>query len=127
MPPHVLLGANIQIIGVIDWEFSYAASAEFSAASPWWLLLEQPEYWPDEGHHKLWTLKRGTRVLGPMQESWESGGFLVSHAARRNFAFDMTFWQETDERFFGPAESPEVSWKMAVKLVYKKEKKNVKA
>ncbi|RAK94604.1 hypothetical protein BO79DRAFT_134428, partial [Aspergillus costaricaensis CBS 115574] len=47
MPPHVLLTANMQIVGVTDWEFSYAAPAEFSAASPWWLLLEQPEYWPD--------------------------------------------------------------------------------
>ena len=46
-PSNILLDANLQIVGVIDWEFAYAAPAEFSSAPPWWLLLEQPEYWPD--------------------------------------------------------------------------------
>lgn len=43
----MLLNADLEVVGVIDWEFTYAAPAEFSSAPPWWLLLEQPEYWPD--------------------------------------------------------------------------------
>jgi hypothetical protein len=35
----------MQIVGVVDWVFTYAAPAEFSYASPWWLLIEKPEYW----------------------------------------------------------------------------------
>ncbi|PWY78768.1 hypothetical protein BO83DRAFT_435393 [Aspergillus eucalypticola CBS 122712] len=76
MPPHVLLSANMQIVGVTDWEFSYAAPAEFSAAS-------------------------------------QSG----------YFSNNQSIGQMEIERFFGPAESPEVSWKMTVKLVYEKQKK----
>jgi hypothetical protein len=43
-PSNVLLNAVLQVVGVIDWEFTYASPAEFSSAPPWWLLLEQPEY-----------------------------------------------------------------------------------
>lgn len=43
----MLLSKDLQIVGVIDWEFTYAAPTEFSSAPPWWLLVEQPEYWPD--------------------------------------------------------------------------------
>ncbi|KAK9440300.1 Protein kinase-like domain protein [Metarhizium brunneum] len=44
-PSNILLDANLQIVAVIDWEFSYAAPSEFTFAPPWWLLIEQPEYW----------------------------------------------------------------------------------
>lgn len=30
----------------MDWEFTYAAPAEFSYAPPRWLLIESPEFWP---------------------------------------------------------------------------------
>ncbi|KAJ5216829.1 hypothetical protein N7468_009837 [Penicillium chermesinum] len=45
-PSNVLVDEHLQIVGVVDWEFTYAAPVEFSQAPPWWLLLEQPEYWP---------------------------------------------------------------------------------
>ncbi|PWY83433.1 phosphotransferase family protein [Aspergillus heteromorphus CBS 117.55] len=44
-PANVLV-KDSQIVGVLDWEFTYAAPAEFSCAPPWWLLIEKPEYWP---------------------------------------------------------------------------------
>lgn len=28
--------------GIIDWEFCYAAPAQFAGSIPWWLLLERP-------------------------------------------------------------------------------------
>ncbi|TWU72580.1 hypothetical protein ED733_002516 [Metarhizium rileyi] len=41
------LRPTASIVGVIDWEFSYAAPNEFTFAPPWRLLLEQPEYWTE--------------------------------------------------------------------------------
>ncbi|KAM5347249.1 hypothetical protein ACJ41O_010254 [Fusarium nematophilum] len=42
-PSNVLIDKDL---GVIDWEFSYAAPVQFSSDPPWWLLLKSPEYWP---------------------------------------------------------------------------------
>ncbi|KAF9784254.1 hypothetical protein IL306_007722 [Fusarium sp. DS 682] len=49
-PANVLLDKNLRVVGVIDWEFAYAAPPQFSSDPPWWLLLEEPEYWPG-GYH----------------------------------------------------------------------------
>ncbi len=35
----------MRVVGVIDWEFSYAAPAKFSFDPPGWLLPEEPDYW----------------------------------------------------------------------------------
>ncbi|OGM39468.1 hypothetical protein ABOM_011926 [Aspergillus bombycis] len=104
-----------KVVGVIDWEFTYAAPVEFSHAPPWWLLLEQPEYWPDgiEAWTKAFETRLDTflevltereetalqqgrlrgeqRLSGPMKQSWVNGDFWVTNAARKNFAFDTTF------------------------------------
>ncbi|KAJ5730854.1 uncharacterized protein N7483_005362 [Penicillium malachiteum] len=130
-PSNILINDDLQIVGVVDWEFTYAAPVEFSHAPPWWLLLEQLEYWPDgivawtevyELHLKTFLsvlreqesvaidrgiLKDEQRLSGPMQQSWESGDFLVVYAARKSFAFDAVFWKKIDGRFFGPGTSSE--------------------
>lgn len=36
--PNILLDDDMNIVAVIDWEFTYSP--------PWWLLLEMPEEWP---------------------------------------------------------------------------------
>ncbi|KAF5685182.1 phosphotransferase family [Fusarium globosum] len=51
-PSSVLVGKDLKVVGVIDWEFAYAAPSEFSFDPPWWLLLKYPEYWP--GGYKEW-------------------------------------------------------------------------
>lgn len=43
-PSNVLVNKSLQIVGVIDWEFTYVAPVELFHAPPWWLLLEQPVY-----------------------------------------------------------------------------------
>ena len=45
-PANVLANSqcNYRAVGVIDWEFSYAAPAEFAYSPPSLLLLERPEY-----------------------------------------------------------------------------------
>ncbi|OAA62795.1 phosphotransferase family protein [Niveomyces insectorum RCEF 264] len=44
-PSNVLLDKDCNVVGVVDWEFSYAAPADFACAPPWWLLLTMPEEW----------------------------------------------------------------------------------
>lgn len=46
-PANVLLDKDLRVVGVIDWEFAYAAPAQCSFDPPWWLLLLEPEYWTD--------------------------------------------------------------------------------
>lgn len=50
-PSNVLLDKDLNVVGVIDWEFAYAAPAQFSFDPPWWLLLEEPDWWAD-GHRE---------------------------------------------------------------------------
>lgn len=51
-PVNVLLDKDLKVVSVIDWEFAYAAPAQFSHDPPWWLLLEEPECWP--GGYQAW-------------------------------------------------------------------------
>ncbi|OQD86719.1 hypothetical protein PENANT_c007G09858 [Penicillium antarcticum] len=126
-PANVLADSRMEykICGAIDWEFSYAAPADFVYAPPCWLLLERPEYW-DLGLNdwtrvygqrlEVWLeelvmredadIARGSigeenRLSGLMRESWENGDFWVSYAARRSWAFDLVYWARIDRRFFG--------------------------
>lgn len=146
-PSNVLINEDLQIVGVVDWEFTYAAQVEFSHAPPWWLLLEQPEYWPDgiEAWAEVYEsrlqtflkvlceqenvaigrgrLKDEQRLSRPMQQSWESGDFWVTYAARKNFAFDAVFWKKLDGRFFGPGTSTEDDrWKERMNLLTEDER-----
>jgi aminoglycoside phosphotransferase (APT) family kinase protein len=44
-PHNILIDADLNIVGVIDWEWAYFAPASFAHDPPWWLLLGRPEYW----------------------------------------------------------------------------------
>ncbi|EED11693.1 hypothetical protein TSTA_108770 [Talaromyces stipitatus ATCC 10500] len=114
-----------QVVGAIDWEYTYSAPLEFVYSAPFWLLLELPEYWPEglddwtniyetrlvtflrvlEEREKV-ALERGLlaeeqRLSTYMRDSWESGDFWVNYAARKSWAFDMIYWAKIDRRFFG--------------------------
>ncbi|KGO66665.1 Aminoglycoside phosphotransferase [Penicillium italicum] len=128
-PGNVLVDVDLNIAGVVDWEFTYTAPVEFTQAPPWWLLLEKPEYWPKglddwciEYEKRLQTfleamidceeeairkeqLVGSQRLSSAMRRSWESGDFWIMYAARNNFAFDAIYWQKIDQRFFGPTTS----------------------
>lgn len=143
-PSNILLDANHQIVAVIDWEFSYAAPNEFTFAPPWWLLLEQPEYWEEglddwaevyktrlpvfleamteaeDDYIASGQLREDQRLSGKMRESWASGDFWTVYAARKNFAFDSVYWKKLDARFFGPVDGaggPEDAWKERLGLL----------
>ncbi|KAJ6184710.1 hypothetical protein N7519_006011 [Penicillium mononematosum] len=126
-PANVLANSDFgyKISGAIDWEFAYAAPLEFVYSPPCWLLLERPEYceegiddWERVYESRLGVflqelrvredvdIRRGVigeenRLSGHMRESWDNGGFWVSYAARRSWAFDIIYWARIDQRFFG--------------------------
>ena len=129
-PSNVLIDKDVHFASVIDWEFAYAAPAQFSADPPWWLILRHPEYWPDgydawletyeprlefflkileEEEQKLRNASPGETSDGPalserMRQSWEDKTWMISYAARRSYALDFLYWRFLDSRFFGPNE-----------------------
>ncbi|KAJ0164983.1 hypothetical protein CTA2_12687 [Colletotrichum tanaceti] len=144
-PANVLVNDNNSVLGVIDWEFAYAALTQFILDSPWWLLLDKPEAW--DGSIEEWTsiyevrlqawlraLEEAERELEPgsfllsayMRESWETGRFWLDYAAMRSWAFDTVYWTYLDERFFGERGEAGVRagelWKTRVHLLSEEER-----
>lgn len=130
---------------LIDWEFTYAAPAQFALDPPWWLLFETPEMWKPggvgewskayESQLEIWlkamedqedgaAFLDGLPLSAYMRDSWETGRFWLNYAARKSWAFDAVFWAFLDERFFGPRD-PEVSdkelWKTRLHLLGQEE------
>ncbi|KAF9886741.1 hypothetical protein FE257_011118 [Aspergillus nanangensis] len=148
-PANVLINKEKNIVGIVDFEFTYAAPVEFSFAPPWWLLLKRPEYWPDglEDWTKLFDRRLQTflkamvqceddaiekgrlsekdRLSGPMRESWDSGDFWILYAVLRNFAFDLVYWHKIDHRFFGPSDNVEDAWRQRLDLLDDTEKEEM--
>ncbi|KAL4901175.1 hypothetical protein BDW74DRAFT_187830 [Aspergillus multicolor] len=149
-PANVLINENLEIFGVVDWEFSYAAPVEFSHAPPWWLLLDPPEYWREgldawsetyDKRLKIFlkvlekcentAIERGRlsedqRLSGHMRRSWDTGDFWVAYAARKPFAFDFIFWKKLDTRFFGPGTiSDEDRWTERIDLLDERGKEDM--
>ncbi|OBT87797.1 hypothetical protein VE02_03113 [Pseudogymnoascus sp. 03VT05] len=130
-PSNVLVDKDDCVVGVIDWEFAYAAPEQFTFDPPWWLLLTSPDYW-DDGYGsfmetyepRLATFLRvleaeekkmrdssrdvgggGKVVLSEqMRRGWESKTWMISLAARNSWAFDFLFWRFLDGKFFGENE-----------------------
>ncbi|KAF4471880.1 Phosphotransferase [Fusarium albosuccineum] len=123
-PANLLLNQDDDVIAAIDWEFTYAAPAQFSLDPPWWLLLEVPEMWSAgiddwasvyDVRLKTWLLAMEDvegeaadvlpfKLSSYMRESWVSGRFWINYASRKSWAFDTIFWKYLDERFFGSRE-----------------------
>ncbi|KAK7979941.1 Isopenicillin N epimerase component 2 [Apiospora arundinis] len=114
-PANILLDENLRVVGVIDWEFAYAAPAQFSYDPPWWLLLREPEEWL-ESNPRLWLKAYEPRLqiflralegeekkmMMRMRESWEKQTWMINYAARNSWAFDFIWWKFLDESYFGP-------------------------
>ncbi|ELR07249.1 hypothetical protein GMDG_08320 [Pseudogymnoascus destructans 20631-21] len=129
-PSNVLIDKDLCVVGVIDWEFAYAAPEQFSFDPPWWLLLKSPEYWPSgytpwmeayeprletslrvlEGEETK--IRASSEIAGGMaslslslsqrmRKSWESKTWMINYAARNSWAFDFIFWRFLDARYFG--------------------------
>lgn len=127
-PGNVLVDPSVlaKVTGVVDWEFSYAAPAEFTYAAPWWLLLDRPESW-DEDLDRFLTifmprfhtfikvlqdceavkledgsLEESQRISPIMAKSLDNGLFWFCLALRHGAMFDDIYWKFIDQKFFGP-------------------------
>lgn len=143
-PSNVLINENDQVLGAIDWEFSYVGPTQFILDSPWWLLLDVPEMWADgvedwasvyERHLKTWlaAMEEVENCVGPgafllsayMRDSWRTGRFWLNYAARRSWAFDTIYWKYLDKSFFGAQDEDvptEELWKTRVHLLNEEER-----
>jgi hypothetical protein len=112
-------------VGVIDWEFTYAAPVKFSYAPPWWLLIKRPEYWKkgievwletcSKGLETFHTAMKGRecfvivevwltedqRLSDHMLQRSGNGDSWLMYAAKDSFAFDEIYWPMIDRPFFG--------------------------
>ncbi|KAG8417450.1 hypothetical protein J3458_004957 [Metarhizium acridum] len=139
---NILLTESDDIAALIDWEFTYAAPTQFILDPPWWLLIEAAEMW--SAGMDDWVNTYGVRLKTwlvalekaeanttesshwpqplsrYMRESWETGRFFLSYAARKSWAFDAMYWKFLDERFFGARGDDIVKsglWKTRVHLL----------
>ncbi|KAL9102616.1 MAG: hypothetical protein Q9163_002260 [Psora crenata] len=124
-PTNVLVNEDFKIVGVIDWEFTYAAPADFAYDPPWWLLLDPPELWSaglsdwiityeprlrtflrlleirEEAAIQRGTLNHSQKLSQHMRESWESGRFWAHYGAQKSWALDAVFWTHIDPKYSG--------------------------
>lgn len=144
---NLLMDKADNIISAIDWEFTYAAPAQFILDPPWWLLLDRAESW--EKGMDDWKSIYETRLITwlvamkqaeddmdepqplpfplttYMMESWQTGRFWLNYGARKSWAFDAMYWKHLDERFFGERESRIQKgdlWKTRVHLLTEQER-----
>ena len=140
-PAHILLDENENITGFIDWEFSYAAPADFTYAPPYWLVLGKPHQWQEglddwtrnyekclgcflaavreceDEWIRLQRLDAGQRLSTRMRESWETGRFWVVYAAMHHFGFDLIFRERLDKMFFGSESNWDADWERRILLL----------
>ncbi|KAI0192764.1 phosphotransferase family protein [Astrocystis sublimbata] len=81
-PSNILIDKDLQVVGIIDWEFAYVAPALFAFDPPWWLLLRLPECF--DGKYKAWMkaykprLETFLRLLEVEEEKMQASPELVS-------------------------------------------------
>ncbi|RAL02216.1 phosphotransferase family protein [Aspergillus ibericus CBS 121593] len=128
-PSNILIDLDttrgFRVSGVIDWEFTYTAPAEFIQVAPWWLLLQSLEDWEGDLNEflirytpRLHTflevlsdcenklieqhlLSESQRLSPRMALSMETGLFWVCLAARYSSMFDEIYWSFIDQRYHG--------------------------
>ncbi|KAI9369573.1 hypothetical protein BJX61DRAFT_545467 [Aspergillus egyptiacus] len=131
-PSNVLVSlSDLRVSAVIDWEFTYAAPAEFTYVAPWWLLLQSPEDWEADLNEFLTRynpklrvflealeerentlieqniLSESQRLSLRMRQSVENGLFWICLAARYSSMFDEIYWTFVEQQYYGTFTSSE--------------------
>ncbi|PYH89361.1 hypothetical protein BO71DRAFT_281666, partial [Aspergillus ellipticus CBS 707.79] len=119
---------TLQVVAVIDWEFSYAAPASFAGSIPSWLLLRQPHTLVNDlgrdGFLDLFLPKAeilleelekreslngvydsGKRLSVRMRQSIRDRSAWFFLACRVGYAVDLLYWELLDEFCWGTRES----------------------
>ncbi|PWY75252.1 hypothetical protein BO94DRAFT_627266 [Aspergillus sclerotioniger CBS 115572] len=127
-PGNVLVNDSFQITGVIDWEFCYAAPAQFAGSIPWWLLLERPhriiynsgvdtffdQYLPkadvflqclEQKEAEQGIPSSHDRLSARMRQSIRDRSAWFNLACRMVPSVDMIYWDLVDEYCWGSSET----------------------
>ncbi|KAK2813725.1 hypothetical protein FQN50_000123 [Emmonsiellopsis sp. PD_5] len=129
-PSNMLVDENLNVVAVIDWEFTYAAPCEYTCTPPWWLLLETPEDWTsgitdwknnyeprldiflramkrqEDISIRNGVLSESQRLSDQMRENWDNGNFWLCYGMRKSWALDIV-WPYLDRKLFGGNEALE--------------------
>ena len=131
-PTNVIVDRDLNVQGVMDWEYCYAAPVEFTYCPPWWLLLTHPDDWQDGDmddfleqympRYRLYMealraeedemiaegeLVEHQRLSTKMGPSLDSGQFWFCLAATSSFGFDDIYWKFIDPLCYGKITSVE--------------------
>lgn len=127
-PSNVLVDENLNVTAVIDWEFCYAAPAQFAGSLPWWLILRRPsDLLNDQGPEtfldtyvpkaelflQVLQEKEGADGFGStddrlserMRESLETRSAWFNFACRMVVSVDLIYWDLLDAFCWGPRTS----------------------
>ncbi|RAK77626.1 phosphotransferase family protein [Aspergillus fijiensis CBS 313.89] len=127
-PGNVLVDDSLRIVGVLDWEFTYAAPSQFAASIPSWLLLRRPhslvnEDGPDaflesflpkaniflealeERERTQGLIESEDRLSGRMRRSLEDRSAWFTLALHMGASVDLIYWDLLDEYCWGPRSS----------------------
>ncbi|KAL4935624.1 hypothetical protein BDV06DRAFT_124335 [Aspergillus oleicola] len=123
-PGNVLVDDSLRIVGVLDWEFSYAAPSQFASAIPWWLLLQRPDSLVDdvgsatflktflpkaaifiealEERETARGLDNHGQLSVRMRQSIEDRSVWFTLACHMVSSVDLLYWNLLDEYCWGP-------------------------
>ena len=130
-PGNILVDpSTLEITGIIDWEFCYAAPAQFLASPPDWLLLKNTDHWmEDEGlesfmktyiprldlliqaieHHegKQALSNACGKLSSRMRQSMGSKQIWFNSALLNGWSVDFLYWDILDNYIYGSASMTE--------------------
>ncbi|KFZ09600.1 hypothetical protein V502_08630 [Pseudogymnoascus sp. VKM F-4520 (FW-2644)] len=126
-PGNILVDDSFKIIGIIDWEWCYAAPFQFTYSPPRWLLLKEPAYWnfnsdndlldtylskldifmrilEEQEYHRKGVTGHSTdpSLSSLMRRSIADNTFWFHEAARDSFALDRIYWSRLESFCSGP-------------------------
>lgn len=128
-PHNVLVDeSTLQVTAVIDWEFCYAAPAQFAGSIPWWLLLQQPHEIMNDTDYNIFLAdyipkaelflqllekkeevkgidRESSRLSSRMQKSIDDRSAWFHYACRKVMCVDLVYWNMLDEYCWGPVSS----------------------
>jgi hypothetical protein len=85
---------DLEIIAVIDWEWSYAGPLQLYWSPPRWLLLQQPDYWKKD-EERLDRYKHCLFLyLRILEDEEENSPNLISEARPRGSSLIKQAWQD---------------------------------
>lgn len=126
-PDHILVDENLQVTGVVNWEFCYSAPVQFASTIPCWLLPQTPDRMIEsQGHASfieaylpkadlfLRVLERQENRRGQdsdgqlstrMRRSIEDNSAWFNLACRSVTCMNVIYWNLLDEYCWGPRSS----------------------